>query len=159
LSSADRVRVSVQPIDHRDVWNVEIAARPDTGVLRAAATALAARRHDVERASIAVWGDGAIAVSLTVGGPERPDADVLRDDIVAALASPQDVSGNRSVELTFDNDGSPLATLCEVTGSDRFELTEANGEKLSLAKQTAIRQTVFAGGKPARRRVVPFGKR
>ncbi|MFZ4585792.1 MAG: cation:proton antiporter [Acidimicrobiia bacterium] len=98
---------------------VEIAARPAAGLVRAAAEVLAEQGFDVDRAAVAVWGDGAIVVSMATTGVVEPDGAALAAAIGEAIKQPGDVGANRDVTLEFDDESSPFATVCEATGPDR----------------------------------------
>jgi Kef-type K+ transport system membrane component KefB len=112
-------RVAVAPLDD-GAWRIEVAARDRRGLLATVSGALADSGLSVQEAVVATWGDGAALDAFRVLPSSRttPDPDVLTTAIVDAFDRPLESPPTPGADVTFDDDGSPWYTLCEVRCPD-----------------------------------------
>jgi Kef-type K+ transport system membrane component KefB len=119
LPSRGSARVAVAPLDNGQ-WRVEVASRDRPGLLATISGALTASAFSVQDALVATWRDGGALDSFSVLPTSRtlPDADDLAAAIVEAFDGPLEAPPTPGADVTFDDDGSPWYTLCEVRGID-----------------------------------------
>jgi [protein-PII] uridylyltransferase len=121
LPGRGKARVSVEPLDEGET-RIEIAARDRSGLIAAVSGALSLHGLDVLSATMATWSNGAALQSFRVrllpGSPALDD-DALAKAVGAALDEPLASPAEPDLVVTFDDDGSPWYTLCEVRGRDR----------------------------------------
>jgi len=119
-------RVAVAPLKDGG-WRVEVASRDRPGLLATVSGVLSEAGLSVHEALIATWPDGGAIESFRVvpmtGIP--PDVDGLTAAIVDAFSRPLDAAPVPDAQITFDDDGSPWYTLCEVRATDRPGLLHA----------------------------------
>jgi [protein-PII] uridylyltransferase len=106
---------------------VEIASRDRPGLLATVVGVLSEAGLSVQEALVATWPDGGALESFRVMPPSGspPDADPLTAAIVEAFNRPLEAAAISDAEITFDDDGSPWYTLCEVRAADRPGLLHA----------------------------------
>jgi [protein-PII] uridylyltransferase len=126
LPSRGSARVAVTPLED-GVWRVEVASRDRPGLLATVSGVLSESGLSVQEALIATWPDGAALESFRVVPTTEnpPDADALTAAIIAAFSRPLEAAPIPDAQITFDDDGSPWYTLCEVRATDRPGLLHA----------------------------------
>ncbi|MGH7292069.1 MAG: hypothetical protein ACREJT_12705, partial [Myxococcota bacterium] len=102
---------------------IEIAARDRPGLIAVVSGVITELGLDVTSATMATWpNDEALEsfdVRLASSTADLPTADTITAAIEEAFRQPLSTSPQPDLELTFDDDGSPWHTLCEVRGRDR----------------------------------------
>jgi Kef-type K+ transport system membrane component KefB/predicted amino acid-binding ACT domain protein len=126
MPSRGSARVAVTPLED-GVWRVEVASRDRPGLLATVSGVLSESGLSVQEALIATWPDGAALESFRVVPTTEnpPDADALTAAIIAAFSRPLEAAPIPDAQITFDDDGSPWYTLCEVRATDRPGLLHA----------------------------------
>jgi [protein-PII] uridylyltransferase len=135
LPGRREARVALYEAGAPDRWEIDVASRDRPALLAHVSGVLVAYGLDVESAVIATWGDGAALESFLVrrapangdpvGGAAHigpgvpPDPAALEQAIVASFHEPLGSEADPEAELTFDDEGSPWYTMCEVRGPDR----------------------------------------
>lgn len=126
LPRRDEVRVGIASVGDGS-WRIDVAARDRLGLLAHVAGALAEFGFDIDAASIATWPDGAVLDTFVVRagaveGAARSvslDSDALAGAIVRRFALALAAPANPDVQITFDDEASPWATVCDVRSPDR----------------------------------------
>jgi Kef-type K+ transport system membrane component KefB len=123
LPSRGDAQVAVAPLEGGE-WCVEVASRDRPGLLATVSGVLTECGLNVHDAMVATWGDGGALDSFRVlpRSGTTPDAEALTAAIVDAFDRPLEAPPTPGAEITFDDDGSPWYTLCEVRGPDRAGL-------------------------------------
>ena len=112
------VRVAVTPDERPDHWRVDVACRDQSGLLARLSSTLNNSNHDVVRASVATWPDGAVLDTFVVVSAERPGARVLGEALEKSLPGPLPEPQYADVEIDFDDHALPWCTTARVTGLD-----------------------------------------
>jgi [protein-PII] uridylyltransferase len=115
-------RVTVTPLGERQ-GRIEVAARDRPGLIAVVSGVITELGLDVTSATMATWpNDEALEsfdVRLAPTTTELPDAPTITAAIEQAYSQPLTSPSQPDLELSFDDDGSPWHTLCEVRGRDR----------------------------------------
>ena len=120
-------RVTMEPLENSET-RVEIVARDRPGLIAAVSGVLAAHGLDVFSATMATWQNGGALQSFRVHllpGFAAPDEPAFALAVDAALDEPLSSPPEPDLVVTFDDDGSPWYTLCEIRGRDRRGLLHA----------------------------------
>jgi len=172
------VRAVVTPGRRPGIWQLDVAARDQAGLLAACTGVLAAAGLEVVQAVVATWDDGAALEAFLVAAPVAPDVTELQAAFEHSLAVPVLTPPVDDAIVTFDDTAAGLYTACEVCAPDRpgllhalaaamavagadvhaasvttvdgmardrFDLSDRNGERLSLARQEAVRRSIERG--------------
>jgi Kef-type K+ transport system membrane component KefB/predicted amino acid-binding ACT domain protein len=126
LPPRDGARVAVAPLDGNQ-WRVEVASRDRPGLLATVSGVLSGSGLSVQEAVVATWDDGAALDAFRVVPPSGtpPDADAFTAAILVAFDRPLEVPPIPDAQVSFDDEGSPWYTLCEVGAADRPGLLHA----------------------------------
>jgi Na+:H+ antiporter len=130
----NEVRVALYSFED-DEWELDVASRDRPALLAHVTGVLLAYGLDVYNSVIATWGDGIALESFKVRraeidlsapiGPdhlqpmEPPDPERLEAAISSSFGGPLGAEPNPEAEVSFDDEGSPWYTLCEVRSIDR----------------------------------------
>ena len=108
---------------------IEVTARDRPGLIAVVSGVLTAHDLDVTSATIATWPNGAALQSFEVVGHRAttvlPDGATFQEEIEAAFDQPLTSEPAPDLDVTFDDEGSPWYTLCDVRGRDRPGLLHA----------------------------------
>jgi Kef-type K+ transport system membrane component KefB len=115
-------RVTVVPLGNRE-GRIEVAARDRPGLIAVVSGVITELGLDVTSATMATWPNKealeSFDVRLAPSTPALPDEVTITTAIEQAYSQPLESPPQPDLELTFDDDGSPWHTLCEVRGRDR----------------------------------------
>ncbi len=115
-------RVTVTPTGSRE-GRIEVAARDRPGLIAVVSGVITDLGLDVVSATMATWPNEealeSFDVRLSPGAVGLPDPATVTAAIEKAFQQPLASAPQPDLELTFDDDGSPWHTLCEVRGRDR----------------------------------------
>jgi UTP:GlnB (protein PII) uridylyltransferase len=131
LPALREVRTALTPGRGPGTWHLDLATRDRPGLLAAFTGVLLGAGVDVAQAVVATWPDGAALQALVIRGVRSPDAAALQAECIASLARPLTSVPFDDVEITFDQDRSPLYTACEVSAPDHPGLLHAVAVALS----------------------------
>lgn len=101
---------------------VDLALRDRPGLLAATTGALLEAGIDVASASVATWPDGGAIQCFAVNDGYPPPETHLASAIRAALRAPLSAPPIEGARVSFDDQGSPWYTLCDVEAGDRLGL-------------------------------------
>jgi Kef-type K+ transport system membrane component KefB/predicted amino acid-binding ACT domain protein len=112
-------RVAVSGDVETDLWRVDVACRDRPGLLARIASVFTSAGLDIQRASIATWGDGAVVDSFLVRSAGRPQARALSEALESSFRVPLTARPVTGASIRFDNDSLPWHTSCVVETDDR----------------------------------------
>ncbi len=134
VPARNEVRVALYSFE-ADEWDLDVASRDRPALLAHVTGVLLGYGLDVYNSVIATWADGTALESFKVRraqidpsvplGPdhlqpmEPPDPARLEAAISGSFGSPLSAAPNAEAEVSFDDEGSPWYTLCEVRSIDR----------------------------------------
>lgn len=125
LPAAGDVRVVSTPGREPGVWNLDIAAYDQPGLLAKFTGVLVHESIEIVRAVVATWEDGAALQALVVKSAVAPDAVALQRALAWSLDQGMTAPPVDGTVVSFDQEASTVYTACEVTGPDRPGLLHA----------------------------------
>ena len=119
------VRVVSTPTSDPTMWNLDIAALDQPGLLAKFTGVLVHDSIEIVRAVLATWDDGAALQALVVKAPSEPDVVALQRALAWSLDQGMTAPPVEGTSVYFDQDRSSIYTACKVTGPDRPGLLHA----------------------------------
>jgi Kef-type K+ transport system membrane component KefB len=144
----NEVRVLIEDLAANE-YRIEFATQDQLGLMARTSRALLDARCSVTAALAVTWGDGAALSSYRVVAPARPIEDDLAEHLSAIFDEPLESRPIADVAVTFDNDGSPWYTRCEITAPDRRGLLNSIATAFAFAETNVHSARIATAGTEA----------